>query len=75
MERYKNLKGNSGIMSYDIGRDSIIVTFRGGHTYRYNYVVTGKAHIEKMKKLARQGIGLSTYISRYVKDRYAEQLS
>jgi hypothetical protein len=75
MERYKNLNGNSGIMSYDIGRDSIIVMFRGGHTYLYNYVVTGKVHIEKMKKLARKGIGLSTYISRHVKDRYAEQLS
>jgi hypothetical protein len=75
MERYKNLKGNSGIMSYDIGRASIIVTFQGGHTYLYNYAVTGKVHIEKMKKLAREGIGLSTYISRHVKDRYAEQLS
>ncbi|MBT1706593.1 hypothetical protein KK062_00080 [Fulvivirgaceae bacterium PWU5] len=75
MERYKNLQGNSGIASYRIGRDSIIVAFRTGATYKYNYAVTGKEHIQNMKILAREGRGLSTYISRYVKDRYAEQLS
>lgn len=75
MERYKNVQGNSGITSYSIGRDAIVVAFRGGHTYRYNHAVTGKEHIQNMKKLARDGKGLSTYISRYVKDRYAEQLS
>ena len=75
MERYRNLQGNSGIESYSFGRDSIIITFRSGDTYKYNYAVTGKEHIQNMKILARAGRGLSTYISRYVKDRYAEQLS
>lgn len=75
MERYRNLQGNSGITSYTIGRNSIIVAFKGGHTYKYNYAVTGKEHVQNMKTLAREGRGLSTYISRYVKDLYAEQLS
>jgi hypothetical protein len=75
MERYKNLQGDSGVASYSFGRDSITITFRTGATYRYNYAVTGKEHIQNMKILAREGRGLSTYISRYVKDRYAEQLS
>lgn len=75
MKRYKNLQGNSGIMSYSIGRDSIVIAFRGGHTYKYTYAVTGKEHVQNMKLLATEGKGLSTYISRYVKDLFAEQLA
>jgi hypothetical protein len=75
MERYKNIQGNSGIASYSIGRDSIIVAFLGGHTYKYTNGVTGKEHIKNMQQLAREGKGLATYISRHVKNRYAEQLS
>ncbi|MBT1687122.1 hypothetical protein KK078_11160 [Fulvivirgaceae bacterium PWU37] len=75
MDRYKNLQGNSGITSYSIERDSIIVAFKGGHTYKYNHAITGKEHVQNMKTLAREGRGLSTYISRYVKDLYAEQVS
>jgi hypothetical protein len=75
MERYKNIQGHSGITSYSIGHDSIIVAFQGGHTYKYTTDVTGKRHIQTMQKLAREGKGLATYISRHVKDRYAEQLA
>lgn len=74
MEAYKNLKGDSGISRYQIGDDFIIIEFGAGHLYLYNYTSTGKAKIERMKVLAKKGKGLSTYISRHVKDHYAEKL-
>ncbi len=74
MKAYKNLKGDSGISRYQIGDDFIVVEFDVGHLYLYNYTSAGKAKIERMKLLAKTGKGLSTYISRYVKDYYAEKL-
>ena len=74
MERYKNLNGNSGIASFEIRHDSIVVQFKNHSTYLYNAQVTGRDHIEEMKKLAQSGQGLATYISRYVRDKYAAQL-
>ncbi|HML95619.1 MAG TPA: hypothetical protein PKC29_09350 [Thermodesulfobacteriota bacterium] len=71
MEHYKNLSGNSGVMAYEIGEDYIKVKFRSGDVYLYNYIVTGKFNIERMKKLAEEGKGLSTFISRYVREDYA----
>ena len=71
MVRYKNLEGNSGVLAYEEGEDYIKVQFTGGVLYIYNNKVTGKHNIERMKSLASRGRGLSTYISKIVKDRYA----
>lgn len=73
MKPYKNLSGNSGVTAYEIGEDYIKVKFRDGDVYLYNYSVTGKFNVERMKKLAEEGKGLSTFISRYVKDDYASK--
>ena len=70
--KYK--KPDSGIESYEIGRNFIKVKFKTtDKIYIYNYEVTGKEHIEKMKKLAQVNEGLSSYISQNVKDRYAKE--
>lgn len=74
MKPYKNLSGNSGVLAYETGEDYIKVKFHGGDVYLYNYSVTGKFNVERMKKLAEEGKGLSTFISRYVRERYAEKL-
>jgi hypothetical protein len=71
MVRYKNLDGNSGVLAYEPGADFLKVQFTGGIVYLYNNKVTGKYNIEEMKMLADRGRGLSTYISTFVKDRYA----
>ncbi|MDB5228429.1 MAG: hypothetical protein JWN78_2622 [Bacteroidota bacterium] len=64
-------KKDSGVESYKIGKDFIEVKFKTKFKpYMYNYKVTGKTHVEKMKKLARANKGLSTYISQNVKDKY-----
>lgn len=75
MERYKNTNGNSGIAFFEIKSDSIIIQFTNNSAYLYNEAVTGSRHIKKMKELARSGKGLATYISKYVKNKYASQLN
>ena len=70
MQRYTNLSGDSGVTAYEIGADYIVVQFRTGTPYRYSYAGAGQHHVERMKKLAVAGRGLSTYISQHVHDRY-----
>jgi len=71
MKRYKKT-GNTGVSAYEAGPDYIKVKFHDNkRTYTYNYRSAGLAHVEKMKQLAEQGSGLSTYINKYVKDLYA----
>jgi len=73
-EAYKSLSGDSGVVSYDLGADSITLQFKDGAVYLYNYEKPGREHVERMKQLAIAGSGLSTYVSRQVKDAYARKL-
>jgi hypothetical protein len=71
MQRYLNLAGDSGAVAYAITPTSIRVKFAGSdRVYEYSHASAGKAHVEKMKRLARSGRGLSTYISQHVADAY-----
>ncbi len=74
MERYQNLEGHSGVTGYETGPDSIIVEFKHNARYRYTYSSAGKRVIERMKALARSGRGLSTYISKTVREKFEKQL-
>jgi hypothetical protein len=74
MRPYENLSGKSGVTAYKIGDTFIIVEFRDGSAYSYTNSTTGISNIEIMKRLAAKGSGLSTFISRHVKDKYAEKL-
>ncbi|HSC39270.1 MAG TPA: hypothetical protein VLD19_15410 [Chitinophagaceae bacterium] len=73
MQRYKNISGDSGVVAYETGDDYIKVRFIDGVVYLYTNAVTGQHHISQMKKLAAKGLGLSAYISRHVRSRYAEK--
>ncbi len=71
MERYRNSGGDSGVSSFEMGNDHILVKFSGNaRTYRYSYRKAGQQHVEAMKRLARTGSGLNSYINRYVKNLY-----
>lgn len=74
LTRYRNRSGDSGVVAFALLDDGIIVQFRGGATYLYGPRRPGQYHVGKMKSLAIAGRGLSTYISRYVRDKYEEQL-
>ncbi|MEO7912577.1 MAG: hypothetical protein ABIV47_23250 [Roseiflexaceae bacterium] len=71
MEPYRNVAGDSAVVAYEIGDDSIKVLFRDGWIYTYNNESTGHSNIEHMKTLASAGSGLANFISRVVKAQYA----
>lgn len=70
MNRYLNLRGNSPILGYEIEPTRITVWFKGGKPYSYSYASAGMSNIETMKQLAKQGSGLSAFITRNVRFNY-----
>ncbi len=71
MKKYKNTSGDSGVMHYEIGADFIKIRFQHSpEIYMYNYEIPGKSVVEKMKALAKDGKGLSTFIAQVVRDNY-----
>lgn len=75
MTPYRNLNGNSNVVSYKIAEDSIHVVFRSGayRNYLYDYVSPGKATVDRMKALAVQGCGLNSYISTNVRKNFSKK--
>ncbi len=71
MRAYRRLAGESGVLEYELAPASIRVRFTDGTVYTYTHASAGRAHVTEMKRLAREGKGLSGYISKYVRDRYA----
>lgn len=74
MQAYKNLSGRSNIILFDVGNDYIEVEFSDGAAYLYNYESAGVQNIEEMKKIAIYGEGLNSYITKYVRKKYASKL-
>ena len=65
MTPYKSKSGNtSGVTAYEIGQDFIFVWFEFG-IYKYSYKSAEVDTIEKMKELALNSEGLSTFISQH----------
>ena len=62
MPAYRDLDGDSGIISYRYGADWIEVEFDRGpqRCYTYTYASAGAGHIEQMKRFADAGEGLNT---------------
>ena len=73
MPIYANRGGDSGVISYDIGPESITVTFHDRISYVYNYAATGQSNVERMKKLAIAGEGLNSFINFNVSKMYASK--
>ena len=73
MKRYGNLSGNSGVIAYELGPESIVVQFQDRQKYRYTTARAGPAAIAAMKSLALAGQGLSTFIARH-QPAYEEKL-
>lgn len=74
MSPYANSNGNSGVVAYEIGREAIVVEFRHGGKYVYDYETTGRDHVEDMKVLALEGRGLASYINKHVRNLFAAKL-
>ena len=74
LHRYPDHSGRSGVAAYAARRDAIAVEFNDGRVFLYNYSVPGRHHVERMKSLAAEGSGLSSYISRHIGKRFAARL-
>ena len=73
MERYKNLRGDSGVVAYENGPDFIKVQFGDGSAYLYTYASAGTQNVEHMKQLAIDGQGLNAFINTTVRKAYARK--
>jgi hypothetical protein len=66
LKKYKDLKGNSGITHYKVGKNYVVVKFKNKpDVYAYIYSKVAKHHVDQMKVLAVAGEGLGTYINRH----------
>lgn len=74
MPRYANLGGDSGVVRYEIDKQSITVEFNDGSAYLYTYDSAGASNIERMKSLARRGEGLNEFIKKHVNKAYERRL-
>jgi hypothetical protein len=72
MKKYTDTSGHSGVLAYESGPDWIKIQFKTGPEKIYTYGCTkpGLHHVEEMKRLAKEGYGLATYINKYVRDNY-----
>ena len=76
MERYKGQDNHhSGVRAYELLTDGIKLQFQDYSTYLYDYQKPGKYHVEQMKRLAREGSGLTTYVNQHVRENYKQKLS
>jgi len=62
MEKYANLSGRSSAREFEIYDRAIIIGFKEGSYYLYDYTKPGRENVETMKKLAREGKGLVNFV-------------
>jgi hypothetical protein len=74
MQRYFSRSGDSGVEAYEIRAEAIMLRFKDGRNYLYDYSAPGHDHVEAMKLLARAGEGLTTYVNQHVRENYAKRL-
>ena len=66
---YHHSNSPHGVVAYEAGDDYIILKFQSGPLlYKYSYASCGAEHVKEMKRLAKKGKGLSTYINQQKPD-------
>ena len=73
MQPYGDHTRQHGVVAFETGPQWLDVEFTSGWIYRFTYERPGQLRVERMKQLAQSGRGLSTFISKYVKNRYASK--
>ncbi len=64
MTPYYNLNGDSGIVAYGFTDDGIKIMFRSSaKIYEYSSSLIGAHNVEEMRRLAKAGRGLNTFIN------------
>ena len=70
MTPYRGNPKKHGVLAYEIQAEAIDIEFTSGWIYRFSYEKPGALRVERMKELAESGQGLSTFISKHVKNRF-----
>jgi phosphotransferase system IIB component len=70
MEKYLNRSGRSNVKSFEIETTKITVIFNDNSKYTYSYNKAGRIAVEEMKRLAKMGSGLNSYIMKNVRKDY-----
>ncbi|MEO6137483.1 MAG: hypothetical protein ABIP11_02310 [Luteimonas sp.] len=69
--RYREVSRHPGVVAYALLPEAIAVEFDQGGVYVYSHDCPGRRHVSRMKLLAEQGHGLSSYINRHIRNRFA----
>lgn len=67
-------KRDTGVRAFAELPDAIALQFSDGRVYVYDGDTPGRLHVRAMQRLARAGKGLTTYVNRFVRERYAQKL-
>ncbi len=70
-QRYREVSRHPGVVAYAVLPEAIAVEFDQGGVYLYSHDCPGRLHVTRMKLLAAEGHGLSGYISRHIRNRFA----
>lgn len=70
MQKYAGQTRRGGVVAFEVGPEWIDIQFTSGGIYRFSHQRPGQLRVDHMKRLALAGQGLSTFISRHVKNRY-----
>jgi hypothetical protein len=73
MTQYGGHPRKHGVLAFEIQPDAIDVEFTSGWIYHFSYQKTGETRVERMKALAESGHGLSTFINKHVRNRFASR--
>ena len=59
LQRYRHHGGRAGVAGYADLPQGLAVEFGDGHVYLYNYDCPGRFHVEHMKAVAAEALGMS----------------
>lgn len=75
METYANRSGQSGVRSFDVLPDGIVIEFRSGDRYLYSIPECGGEKVKQLIHFAREGKGLATYINQHIREMCPAKLT
>jgi len=76
VKAYLNQSNDAGILAYEYGSDWIRIRFSNGEIYEYTSARIGRANLNRMKRLAEIGDGLTTFINTHatVREGYSPRI-
>ncbi len=65
----------TGVRAFALLPEAIALQFSDGRAYLYDAANPGRKEVAQMTELARRGSGLTTYVNRSVRERYAGRIA